>query len=113
MYADGQSTVTTDMVDNRSVNVRASDPLGARMHKCAVGNNGNVGRPTANVHIRGSVRVIYSDTCTKGRRQALLHHEDATDTCVVSRAEQRAPFNLRDAGISAHQRTRTEKRGAP
>src|SRR6267142_2927861 len=110
MYADGQSTVTTDMVDNRCVNVRASDPLGARVYKCAVGNDGNVGRPTANVHDRGSVRVIYSDTCTKGCGQALLHHEDATDTCVVGSAEQCTPLNLRDARIYAHQRATTEKR---
>src|SRR5882672_1567179 len=98
------------MIDNRSVNVRASDSLGARVNNCPVRNDGHVGRPTANVHNRGSVRVIYADTGTKGCRQALLHHEDPTDTCVVSSAEQRTPLNLRDARIQTHQRTTTEKR---
>src|SRR6266511_3497461 len=102
--------MSTDMVDDRSVDIRAPDSLGACANNCAARNDGDIGCPTADVHNRGSTNVIYSDTRTKGCCQTLYHHEDATDTCVLGSAEQRAPLNLRDTGIHAKQRTATEKR---
>src|SRR5690349_2411365 len=100
------------VIDNRSVDIRTSDPVGTRTNNLAACNDRDVRRPAADIDDGGSVRVVRTDAATESRRQSFFDHADPTNARVLRRGEQRASLNRRDIREDTHQRTTTEAREA-
>ncbi len=93
------------VIDNRSINIRTSDPLCTRSNNLAARDDGNVSRPAADINNRRALGVMSADAGAKGRSQPFFDHAHAPDPCMLGGAQQRAPFNRRNVRKNAHQRT--------
>src|SRR5688572_24793096 len=104
--------MAANVINDRTVNIRTSDPLGACSNNLAARDYGNVSRPAADVNNRRTFGVISANAGAKGRSQPFLDHANAPDTCMLGGAQQRAPFNWRNIRKNTHQRTAAKMRNA-
>src|ERR1041384_7230814 len=104
--------MTANVIDDRCIDFRTSDPLGACRDNLAPRNDGDVSRPAADINHRGPSGIMSADARAKGRGQTLFDHSDAPDVRILGGAQQRSPLNRRNVRKNTHQRTAAKMRNA-
>src|SRR5229473_3599302 len=84
LLSNDESAVAAHMINKCCVDVPASDSLGLRVNHGAVRDNGYTGSRLTEVDDRRGASVVYFDTATQGRGQAIFDHANAANTRLFS-----------------------------
>jgi len=87
LLANNESAVPPYVIDDRSVNVPASDSLGPRVNHGAVRDYRHArGRP-ADVNDRRGASIVYFDACAQAGGQAIFYHAHSANTGLFGRIQ--------------------------